>query len=82
MNFTFKTLAALAVFCGAPLLHAQVLGGGATGGLGGNLGGTLGGGMGSIAAQGHGNVGGTLGGAFDHGDTVRRAATGTVRSHS
>ena len=54
MNFkTFiKPVAAFALICGAPLLQAQVLGGGATGGLGGNLGGTLGNGMGSIGGNG------------------------------
>src|SRR5215510_1207297 len=76
MNFISKPLVqAMAVFAlvsGAPLIQAQVLGGGATGGLGGNLGGTLGGGMGSIGGAGHGNMGGTLGGSLDHADTLHR----------
>ena len=80
MNFKYliKPVAAFALICGAPLLQAQVLGGGATGGLGGTLGGTLGGGTGSIGGMGQGGVGGTLGGSLDHGDTLRRHATGTV----
>jgi hypothetical protein len=73
-----KSLAAFALIGGAPLLQAQVLGGGATGGLGGNLGGTLGNGMGSIGGSGQGSMGGTLGGTFDHGDTLRRHTTGAV----
>ncbi len=80
MNFkTFiKPVAAFALICGAPLIQAQVLGGGATGGLGGAVGGTLGGGMGSIGGTGQGNAGGTLGGTLDHGDTLRRHTSGAV----
>ena len=84
MNFkTFiKPVAAFALICGAPMLQAQVLGGGATGGLGGNLGGTLGNGMGSIGGNGQGSMGGTLGGSLDHGDMLRRHTTGAVdRAH-
>src|SRR3954465_5402844 len=64
MNFkhVIKPVAAFALLCGAPLLQAQVLGGGAAGGLGGNLGGTLGSGMGSAT--------GSIGGTFDRGDTL------------
>jgi hypothetical protein len=66
MNKNFlKSLAAFALICGAPLVQAQVLGGGATGGLGGNLGGTLGTGMGSgmgtLGGNGQGSLAGTLG---------------------
>jgi len=84
MNFKnfIKPVAAFALICGAPLLQAQVLGGGATGGLGGNLGGTLGNGMGSIGGNGQGSMGGTLGGSLDHGDMLRRHTTGAVdRAH-
>src|SRR5687767_6068818 len=73
-----KPMAAVALICGAPLIQAQVLGGGATGGLGGSLGGTLGNGMGSVGGMGQGNVGGTLGGSLDHGDTLRRTSSGAV----
>ena len=75
-KYFIKSAAAFALICGAPLLQAQVLGGGATGGLGGSLGGTLGGGMGSVGGM--GNAGGTLGGSLDHGDTLRRHASGAV----
>ena len=80
MNFKnfIKPVAAFALICGAPLVEAQVLGGGATGGLGGSLGGALGGGMGSIGGNGQGSLGGTLGGGLDHGDTLRRHTTGAV----
>ena len=80
MNFknSIKTIAVFALICGAPLLQAQVLGGNATGGLGGGLGGTLSGAGGSLGGMGQGNVGGSIGGTFDHGDTLRRHATGTV----
>src|SRR3954465_9579179 len=71
-----KSAVAFALVCGAPLIQAQVLGGG--GGLGGNLGGTLGGGMGSIGGMGQGSMNGTLGGTFDHGDTLRRAGSDTL----
>src|SRR5215510_11328629 len=77
-NLKIKTVAVLALICGAPLIQAQVLGGGAAGGLGGNLGGTLGNGMGSIGGNGQGSLGGTLGGSLDHGDTLRRHTTGAV----
>jgi hypothetical protein len=85
MNFKnlIRPMAAFALICGAPLVQAQVLGGGATGGLGGAVGGTLGGGMGSIGGNGQGNAGGTLGGTLDHGDTLRRhtraQSTGRVK---
>src|SRR5262245_1589803 len=73
-----KPVAAFALICGAPLIQAQVLGGGATGGLGGGLGGTLGNGMGSVNGMGHGGIDGTLSGGLDHGDTLRRHASGAV----
>src|SRR5688572_3712578 len=85
MNFKqlMKPLAAFALVCGAPLIQAQVLGGGgATGGLGGNLGGSLGGSMGnsagSIGGMGQGGATGTLGGTLDHGDTLRRTGRGAI----
>src|SRR6478752_7463163 len=74
----FKTIAVLALICGAPLLQAQVLGGNAAGGLGGGLGGTLGSGMGSMSGNGQGAFGGNLGGTFDHGDALRRHAGNAV----
>ena len=73
-----KPVAVFALICGAPLLQAQVLGGGAGGGLGGSLGGTLGGGMGSIGGMGQGSANGALGGSLDHSDTLRRHATGAL----
>jgi hypothetical protein len=77
-KYSIKPVAVFALICGAPLLQAQVLGGNATGGLGGGLGGTLSGAGGSIGGMGQGNVGGSIGGTLDHGDTLRRHATGTV----
>src|SRR4051812_6500950 len=73
-----KSIVSIALVCGAPLIQAQVLGGGATGGLGGSLGGTLGGGMGSIGGMGQGGVDGAFGGTFDHGDTLRRTGSGAL----
>ena len=77
-----KPMAAFALICGAPLLQAQVLGGGLGGGLNGAMGGTLGNGMGSLGGNGQGSVGGNLGGdmggALDHGDALRRHAGGAV----
>ena len=80
MNYKhlIKPVAVLALFCGAPVLQAQILGGGAGGGLGGSLGGTLGGGMGSIGGMGQGNANGTLGGSLERTGELRRHATGTV----
>src|SRR3954465_3254760 len=79
MNKNFiKLIAACALIIGAPLVEAQVLGGGATGGLGGNLGGTLGNGMGSIGGNGQGSMDGTLGGNLEHGAPLRRHTTGAV----
>ena len=77
-----KPVAVLAFVCGAPTLHAQILGGNAGGGLGGSLGGTLGGGMGSIGGMGQGNGTGALGGGIDRTDALRRHTTGAVeRAH-
>ena len=87
MNFKhlIKPVAAFALICGAPLLQAQVLGGGATGGLGGTLGGSLGGTLGdgrnrsvawATAARRH---------ARRHPRTRRHVAShrsGRARSHS
>ena len=73
-----KPVAVLAFVCGAPALHAQILGGNAGGGLGGSLGGTLGGGMGSIGGMGQGNGTGAIGGGIDRTDALRRHATGAV----
>ena len=80
MNYKhlIKPVAVLALFCGAPVLQAQILGGGAGGGLGGSLGGTLGGGMGSIGGMGQGNANGTLGGSLERTGELRRHATGAV----
>ena len=82
MNYKYliKPVAVLALFCGAPVLQAQILGGGAGGGLGGSLGGTLGGGMGSIGGMGQGNANGTLGGSLERTGELRRHATGAVDS--
>ena len=68
-------LAVFALICGAPLIQAQVLGGGAAGGLGGGLNGTLGGGMGSIGGAGNGAASGSLGGGLDGTGTLRRTTT-------
>ena len=80
MNYKhlIKPVAVLALFCGAPVLQAQILGGGAGGGLGGSLGGTLGGGMGSIGGMGQGNANGALGGSLERTGELRRHATGAV----
>src|SRR5688572_21753275 len=84
MNFkTFskpfvKAIAAFALVCGAPLIQAQVLGGGAAGGLGGGLNGTLGRGMGSIGGAGQGDASGALGGGLDGAGTLRRTTSGAV----
>jgi hypothetical protein len=73
-----KPVAVLAFVCGAPSLHAQILGGNAGGGLGGSLGGTLGGGMGSIGGMGQGNATGAIGGSIDRTDALRRHTSSAV----
>src|ERR1043165_267924 len=73
-----KAIVTIQLVGSAPVIHAQVLGGGAGGGLGGNLGGTLGGGMGSIGGMGQGGMNGTLGGPFCHGDALRRTGSGAL----
>src|SRR4051795_5506187 len=73
-----KSVVTMALVCGAPLIQAQVLGGGAGGGLGGGLGGALGGGMGSLGGMGHGGIDGSIGGTIDHGDTLRRTSSGAI----
>src|SRR3982750_1648937 len=80
MNFKYliRPVAVLALFCGAPVLQAQILGGNAAGGLGGSPGGTLGGGMGSIGGMGQGNANGALGGGIDGTDTLRRHTSSAV----
>ena len=65
-----KPVAVLAVICGAPVLQAQILGGGAGGGLGGSLGGTLGSGMGSVGGMGQGGMNGALGGSLERTGTL------------
>jgi len=82
MNQKFlKSAVAFALVCGAPLLQAQVLGGGAGGALGGGLGGSLGGGIGTLGGSGNGSMNGALDGSLGglaHGDTLRRAGAHAV----
>ncbi len=80
MNYKhlIKPVAVLALFCGAPVLQAQVLGGGAGGGLGGSLGGTLGAAWVPVGGMGQGNANGALGGSLERTDELRRHTTGAV----